>query len=296
MIICPTCDAVKSDLEAACPKCGALPEKIDNFIALAPELAEMGSGFKPENFSRLASVEAKNFWFRARNTLIVWALKKYFPNCCSLLEVGCGTGFVLSGVASVFPRMRLVGTEISTAGLQFAATRVPNAQLVQMDARRLPYSEEFDVASAFDVIEHIKEDEQVLSGLYNALKPGGGCLITVPQHQWLWSAVDVQAFHERRYCAEDLHQKINDAGFKILLSTSFVTLLLPVMILSRLLPKKPDSAETTDSELSLHPWLNKAFEIVLSLERSLIRAGIRLPIGGSRLVVARKVSLNALPI
>lgn len=288
MIICPTCSAINSNLKAACPKCGFLPEKVDGFIALAPELVEIGSGFKSENFSELASVEAKSFWFQARNSLILWSLKKYFPNCGSLLEVGCGTGFVLSGIAGAFPKMRLVGSEISTAGLQFAATRVPDAELVQMDARRLPYFEEFDVVSAFDVIEHIKEDEQVLSGLYKAIKPGGGCLITVPQHQWLWSPVDEQAFHERRYSAEELHRKINGVGFKILLSTSFVTALLPIMMLSRFQAKNSNSTGA-GNELRLHPLLNGLFAIVLSFERCLIKIGMRLPIGGSRLVVARKL-------
>lgn len=287
MIICPNCSALHSDQKIACPKCGFLPEKIDGFIAWTPELAKIGSGFKSQYFSELAEVEAGNFWFRARNSLIQWSLQKYFLNCRSLLEVGCGTGFVLSGLAGAFPAMRLVGSEIFTAGLKFSAIRVPAADLVQMDARQIPYFEEFDVVAAFDVIEHIKEDEQVLNGLYRSVKSGGGCLITVPQHQWLWSPVDEEACHERRYSARELHLKVEDAGFKILLSTSFVTLLLPAMMLSRLLAKNSNNSEAGNG-LRLHPLLNSLFEMILNFERCLIKAGIRLPVGGSRLVVARK--------
>ena len=55
------------------------------------------AGFKPEYFARLAAIEPGHFWFRARNELIQWALRNYFPDAKSFFEVGCGTGFVLPG-------------------------------------------------------------------------------------------------------------------------------------------------------------------------------------------------------
>nr|VFK12098.1 MAG: Putative methyltransferase [Candidatus Kentron sp. LPFa]VFK28151.1 MAG: Putative methyltransferase [Candidatus Kentron sp. LPFa] len=54
------------------------------------------------------------------------------------LEIGCGTGFVLSGIAEAFPEAKLVGTDAFSAGLAYAARRVPGAALYQMDARCLP--------------------------------------------------------------------------------------------------------------------------------------------------------------
>ena len=64
-----------------------------------------------------------------------------------------------------------------------------------MDARRIPFEDEFDVIGAFDVLEHIKEDEQVLVQMHRAVKSGGGIMLTVPQHMFLWSEQDVQAHH-----------------------------------------------------------------------------------------------------
>src|SRR5690606_22871969 len=115
------------------------------------------------------------------------------------LEIGCGTGFVLSGVADAFPAVRLFGSEIFTAGLEFAARRQPSVNFMQMDARSLPFLDEFDVIGAFDVLEHIVEDGQVLAQMREALKPNGIILLTVPQHEWLWSPVDEFACHVRRY-------------------------------------------------------------------------------------------------
>ena len=118
----------------------------------------------------------------------------------------------------------------------------------------------------------------------------GVFILTVPQHQWLWSEVDVNACHVRRYNAKQLHQKLSKAGFEIERSTSFVSLLLPLMLLSRLIHRKSTNRSKVSSELNLPRWLNVLFSGVMKLERGLIKLGINFPLGGSRLVVARKLA------
>ena len=150
MIKCQNCNQAYPSEQDHCLSCGFIPQEIDGFTAWAPQLAHGGGGFKAEYFKVLAKLEAQNFWFRSRNKLINWALEKYFPNFTSCLEIGCGTGFVLSNIAKVFPASRLVGSEIFTAGLSFASQRIPQASFLQMDARNLPYENEFDVIGIFD--------------------------------------------------------------------------------------------------------------------------------------------------
>lgn len=249
----------------------------------------MNIGFKAHYFKELAELEAGNFWFSARNKLILWALHKYSPELQSFLEIGCGTGFVISAISKRFPEVRLAGSEYLEEGLVYARQRVPGAEFTQMDARRIPYESELDAIGAFDVLEHIEEDEAVLQQIYKALKPGGFVFITVPQHRWLWSAVDEYACHVRRYGANELHEKVCTAGFVIIRSTSFVSTLLPAMYLSRLLQRnKTDVSMAAMAELRINPILNKIFEWLLNFELVLIRVGISLPVGGSRLLVACK--------
>ncbi|MER8373519.1 class I SAM-dependent methyltransferase [Mesorhizobium sp. M1406] len=287
MIICPHCNLQHASTDAACPNCGFFPASEDGFPAWAPEMAKAGGGFQETFFSELAASEAGNFWFEARNTILARTLKRFFPQFRSFLEIGCGTGFVLSGIARVFPDVRLVGTEIFTAGLAFAAARVPSASFAQMDARRLPYAAEFDVVGAFDVIEHIDEDVQVLANLKHAVKPGGGVIITVPQHKRLWSELDKHSFHFRRYEMKELHEKIEGAGLDIVYSTSFVSLLLPLMFLSRL---RNSASQQFDAgrELRIGSAANASLRAVMGLESLILATGLTLPAGGSRLVVARR--------
>jgi SAM-dependent methyltransferase len=261
---------------------------MEGYPAFAPELARAETGYDPANFAELARLESRNFWFRARNRLLIWALGRFFPGMTRFLEVGCGSGFVLSGIAAAFPGLEATGSEVAVEGLGFAARRVPRARLIQMDARRIPFREEFDAAGAFDVIEHIEDDGAVLRALRSALVPGGGLLLTVPQHPFLWSEYDARARHVRRYRAQELRGKVLDAGFEIVKMTSFVTLLLPMMIVSRLMQRSPGTDYDPLAELRIARWLNWMLERTLDFERVLIRAGLPLPAGGSLLLVARR--------
>lgn len=287
---CLSCCANYDSSLSNCPECHKEPIVLDGFQAFAPELAYASDGFKSVYFAGLAALEANNFWFRARNKLIIWALNAYVPKLTSFFEIGCGTGFVLSGIAKAYPAVRLMGSEIFTAGLREAAKRLQYVTLAQMDARTIPYQDEFDAIGAFDMLEHIREDEQVLSQIHKALKPHGTVLISVPQHPWLWSAADDFACHVRRYTRDEIHQKIKNAGFSIVRSTSFMALLLPCMIISRMLSKKvPIEAYDPSAELKLTPFINTLFLWILSLELVLIKIGVNFEFGGSRLVVAKKI-------
>lgn len=249
----------------------------------------MHIGFKTHYFKELVKLEAGNFWFRARNKFILWALHKYSPGLKSFLEIGCGTGFVISAISKRFPEARLLGSEYLEEGLVYARQRVPSAEFTQMDARHIPHESELDVIGVFDVLEHVEEDEVVLQQIFKALNPSGIVFITVPQHRWMWSAVDEYACHVRRYRANELHEKVCRAGFEIIRSTSFVSTLLPAMYLSRLLQWNKTNMSIDDvAGLRINPILNKLFEWLLNFELLLVRLGVSLPVGGSRLLVARK--------
>lgn len=288
MKICLSCNCRFEAAGWQCPSCHVSPELLGGFPAFALNLAETSKGFEARYFDQLAPLEAINFWFRSRNQLIVWALGRYFRDIDSFLEIGCGTGYVLSGLEQAFPGLRLSGSEIFSNGLKYARGRVSRCDLLQMDARDIPFEEEFDVIGAFDVLEHIAEDEQVLSGMYRAVQPGGGIILTVPQHDFLWSQADEHACHERRYSAKDLKQKVQRAGFSVVRVTSFVSLLLPLMMLSRFGKRNPDKVYDPLAELKIGGLTNWVLGRVLALERALIRMGLWLPVGGSLLMVARK--------
>ena len=144
----------------------------------------------------------------------------------------------------------------------------------------------YDGIGSFDVIEHIDADERVLSNLNRALRTGGFLMLTVPQHPWLWSAADEYAHHLRRYTVQELRRKVLHAGFQIDYCTSFVSLLLPLMALQRLSSRRQNY--NPDDEFRINPLLNVALHLVMQLELTLLRIGLRFPAGGSLLLLAHK--------
>lgn len=274
-----------------CPNCGYSPQPNAGCLSFVKD-SSPNQGFQDSHFSDLHNVEQDSFWFAARNALITWALQRYFPDIKHFMEVGCGTGFVLSAIASTAPDVALTGSELSELGLSIAKTRVPSADFFQADIKSLPFSAEFDVIGAFDVLEHIQNDIEALKSINRALTTSGGLILTVPQHPSLWSQTDVSAKHVRRYVARDLMIKLHSAGFTVNRVTSFVSLLLPLMWISRRTPRRKTRCANTLPELELNGLINYFFSGIMYMERLMIRAGINFPLGGSLLIVAQKQNEN----
>jgi SAM-dependent methyltransferase len=289
MKVCLPCNHRFESKDWRCPRCAHAPATEGGALLFAPSLCKNNNGFRAEHFGELAEVEAKHFWFRNRNRLLIWALQAYFPAARNFLEVGCGTGFVLSGIRKGSPQLELAGGELFLEGLEFARSRLPGVPLYQMDAVHVPFEAEFDVVGAFDVLEHIEEDEAVLRQLHQALKPGGGLLVTVPQHPALWSEADVSACHKRRYTRPDLLRKTEAAGFRTINVTSFMSSLLPFLWASRR-RRSASASVSRNGEFQINKTLNWLLEAFLSFENGFIRLGATFPLGGSLLLVAQKSS------
>lgn len=83
---------------------------------------------------------------------------------------------------------------------------------------------QYERIGAFDVLEHIEQNEKVLSNLHLGLKPGWALLLTLPQHPRLWSIADEHACHVRHYTRAELIGKVELAGLSVEYLTSFVSL------------------------------------------------------------------------
>jgi SAM-dependent methyltransferase len=262
------------------------PERCSRNPALG--LQASTSAYDAELIALLADVEDQSFWFRCRNELIVSVLRRRFPDAASFLEIGCGTGFVLRGIREALPGLTLTGAELSTAGLEVARRRLPGVRLLELDVLEMPFEDAFDVVGAFDVLEHIDDDEAALRGILRAIQRSGGAIVTVPQHPRMWSAFDEVSRHYRRYTRSELVAKLERAGFAHIWTTSFVTLPLPAMVVSRL--RHPAGSRDFDLEASLRlpRSLDRICERAMRIERRAIEAGLCFPVGGSLLAVARK--------
>lgn len=97
-----------------------------------------------------------------------------------ILDIGCGDG-TFSSVVFKNNRGGIYGCDSSADTAARAAQTGLYEEVQSADARRLPYNDSF-FSSAFSncVLEHIPEDEKVISEIARVLKPGGVFVFTVP--------------------------------------------------------------------------------------------------------------------
>jgi SAM-dependent methyltransferase len=270
-----------------CRRCGFAPETMGGYPAFAPALAAENPDYPGGYFDILSEVDRTHFWFRARGAMVTWAMRRHFGAPHAVMEIGCGTGGMLARIREAFPEAALAGSDIHVAALPYAAARVGGAALLQMDATAIPYSNEFDVAAACDVIEHIERDDLALAAMHRALRPRGGIILTVPQDPRLWSVWDEASGHKRRYRRGELVARVREAGFEVERIVSMSSLLYPLMRLTRRRYRGERSYDAGD-ELRIAPPLNFALGRVMDVERFLLRHGADFPFGGSLLLVGRR--------
>lgn len=101
-------------------------------------------------------------------------LKRYLPQAATLLELGCGTGALLSVLAS---DLAVTGIDQSPQMLARARANVPQARLIQADMTRFAIDARFDVVICiFDTLNHLQRFESwrdLFDRVHEHLTPGG---------------------------------------------------------------------------------------------------------------------------
>lgn len=237
----------------------------------------------------LFDLEPEHFWFQGRNKIIYSLIEKVMnnPKGMSFLEVGCGTGYVLSFLEK--KGLKVEGIDIFYKSLKLARGRT-RAKLMRGDFRKINFSKKYDIIGFFDILEHIENDAFFLKRALKFLNPGGYVVITVPANMLLWSHVDKISGHKRRYNKKNLVDLVEYSGF----STKAVSyynffLFLPQLLLRKLVKyRKNNSDILIDGGLRKLPSpVNFIFKMLMFIESGIIRY-LPLPFGASLIIVGRK--------
>jgi SAM-dependent methyltransferase len=115
------------------------------------------------------------------------------------------------------PRFPLEGThfvDFSPPAVAKLRARGANAVLGQISA--LPFPDGlFDPVCAFDIIEHVEDDDGALSELSRVAAPGAALLLSVPLHPSCWTSFDDFVGHRRRYEPARIVAKLEQHGFEV---------------------------------------------------------------------------------
>ncbi len=172
-------------------------------------------------------------WESARAGIISVLLKKFKPNCQSILDAGSGDAFVLRILASkkIARRYDAVDTAYTKDLLQKINT-VAGMEGIRFHSDYQVLSAETEKADCcllLDVLEHCEDDQETLRSLTDArlTTPDATFIITVPAFQSLFSGHDRLLQHYRRYSRKQLTGLCKKEGLELIASGYFFSILLP---------------------------------------------------------------------
>lgn len=239
----------------------------------------------PENGNEECfQIEDSSFWFKHRNKLIIEQLRIENPSGL-ILDVGGGNGFVTSEIQKEGFNVILV--EPYSQGCLNAVKRgvknVINSNLADLKISK----SKVEIICAFDVIEHISDDNLFIQTCYDSLDLGGKLFVAVPSFQFLWSKEDESAGHYRRYSRKQLIKLIESNGFNVkYCSYLFSFLTLPILLIRTLpdlfhfrIPNKVKSGKLKT---------NKLFDFFCLIEGGIFSKRRFIPFGSSLFLVAEK--------
>jgi SAM-dependent methyltransferase len=234
-------------------------------------------------YDSMAALDQQHWWYRARREVLAALIRRAVdprPGA-ELLEIGCGTGHNLT-MLSAFGAVSAL--EVDPEARKVAEKRLgrPVLSAPLPELAGVPEGH-FDVIGAFDVVEHIEDDQAAIAAIARRLKPGGKFIATVPAHQWMWSAHDVVNHHHRRYSLKGFRNLIEGSPLRLEKIGYFNSLLFPVAVAERM-ASKVRGKDDSDLTLPAAP-LNTALERVFAAERHLI-GRVPLPPGLSLFAVA----------
>lgn len=242
-----------------------------------------------DEYLKMHAVEADMWWYRTchRHLLAMWDLYPPDPGLGHLpiLDAGCGTGGFLVKLAARTDQP-LVGLDYAPIAADLARRRT-HLPVAVGSINHLPFDENrFAAVFSVDVLCHRSVDEALsLKEFYRILAPGGTLILNLPAYSWLYAAHDRAVHTARRYTAQSILPLLTAAGFGRVRTCYWNSILFPLMVIQRKLLAATGDA----SDVKPYPFiLESLFRSLTGLETIALRRGIRLPFGGSLLVVAHK--------
>jgi SAM-dependent methyltransferase len=207
----------------------------------------------------LENMDERHWYGKNRNILLNNLVLKHVKLDQEILEIGCGTGTILKNLKA--HGYSVTGIEPTNTGFSSCIEKNLNVQNKYLN-EYFPDSK-YDAILLFDVLEHIENDLKALQHIHDhLLKSGGIIIIAVPSSPILWSQLDVDVFHFRRYTFRTMSKLLKNSNFEIKFYRGWVTLLYPIVFLHRKLINSGFKNENRKP----HFFVNVFLDLILKLD------------------------------
>jgi ubiquinone/menaquinone biosynthesis C-methylase UbiE len=167
----------------------------------------------PTDEPELIKMESMDFWTNTKIKIVKKMLNK--EKISNILDLGCGTGFISYSLAKM--GYKVTGIDVSEKIVISAKKRYKNKnlQFIKKNILKTKLKPQFDCILILDVLEHIRNDLEILKKAKKLLKKGGILILKVPSYPSLYGMHDKVHGHYRRYSFNDLLPKLEKLGFSI---------------------------------------------------------------------------------
>jgi len=241
--------------------------------------------------------EREHWFFRGRADILMTHVKDLVSTIpasgegLKILNIGVATGRT-SELLNEFGTVKSV--EFDDDCFAFTKENVPNIDLEQGSILDLQYEDNsYDLVCAFDVVEHVEDDQLAVIEMKRVCKEGGAVMLSVPAFMSLWSHHDVVNHHFRRYKVSEIKKLFKDDS-AIIYASYFNFWLFPMAYIFRKLNNLfqiSKSEENTGSDLAISEgseWSSNIFYRIFSSEKYFTKRKVNLPFGVSILASWRK--------
>lgn len=217
-------------------------------------------------------------WETARLAALQDLLKPNLFDGMSILDLGCGDGFVAAGLFKGINAPKITAVDTNLTDEMIAKLSEANSGITFQ--KEISNGGPFHLVLLFDVLEHVKDEESFLREIVTRyLMAKGMILITVPAFKFLYSGHDTFLGHYRRYSLHELKQRATTCGLDVRRSGYlFSSLLLPKLVLYKLLKT---SSYSEWGGWRKGNWLIYLIEQFLKLDNKVLiaigRLGITIP-------------------
>lgn len=241
-------------------------------------------------YEKIHKLQMNGWWFgNGRNKIVIDILKRSVVDFYGsrLLDVGCSEGAFLDCLNQ--NKINFTGIDSNQNAINFCKERGYSNRVKYGNILNLQFPDNsFDVVTALDVIEHIKDDIRVLSEIKRVCKKNGIIFLILPAHQWLWSSNDIAYHHWRRYSKKMVKELVHKLDLEIITLTYFNILLFPIFILATFVKKVFFQNKIWSNVLIAVPkMINYLLSKIMDFEKILIKLRMT-PFGSSFIVVAKK--------
>lgn len=125
-----------------------------------------------QHYATLAPVY-ENRWALFNSHAHHWVLSR-LDNPTDIMDVGCGTGLMLTMIQNRFPEARLSGIDASPAMLKIATARLPDANYYITDVENMKKMDQtYDVVCSINVLHHLNDPVAHIRQLHRLCRRGG---------------------------------------------------------------------------------------------------------------------------